>query len=77
MNLSIKQKALVQTIGLFAIAIASGLVVSFILMQVSTQVILNAIGVGFIAWFGYLFYSITLSRLEHQEALKEMTEKKD
>ena len=77
MKLSLKQKALVQTIVLFAIAIVSGWVVAFILANVSTQVILNALAVGFIAWFGYLFYSLTLSRLEHQEALKEMTEKKD
>lgn len=77
MNLSIKQKALLQTIGLFAIAIITGSVVAFILANVSTQVVLNALGVGFIAWFGYLFYSLTLSRLEHQEKLKEMVEKKD
>lgn len=77
MNLSIKQKALLQTVGLFAIAIVSGSVVAFILANVSTQVVLNAIGFGVIAWFGYLFYSLTLSRLEHQEKLKEMFEKKD
>lgn len=76
MNLSIKQKALLQTIGLFAIAIVSGSIVAFILANVSTQVVLNAIGVGFIAWFGYLFYSLTLSRLEHQENLKKMVDEK-
>lgn len=77
MNLSIKQKALLQTVGLFAIAIVSGSVVAFILANVSTQVVLNAIGVGVIAWFGYLFYSLTLSRLEHQESLKKLNEKVD
>lgn len=75
MNLSIKQKALIQTIGLFSLAIVVASIVSFILMYVSTTVLLNAIGVGLFVWFGYLFYSVTLSRLEHQETLKKLNEK--
>jgi hypothetical protein len=75
MKLSLKQKALLQTLGLFAIAIVSGTTVALILEYVSTKVILNAIGVGVISWFGYLFYSITLSRLEHEDSLKELYKK--
>ena len=75
MNLSIKQKALLQTLGLFALAIVVTSIVSFILMYVSTKVLLNAIGIGIFVWLAYMFYSITLSRLEHQETLKKLNEK--
>jgi hypothetical protein len=72
MQLSLKQKALVQTIGMFALAIASAVVITFIMANVSTQILINAIGVGFFTWLAYLFYSITLSRLEYNESLKEL-----
>ena len=76
MQLSLKQKALAQTLGMFALAIVTAVVVTFIMANVSTQVLVNAICVGFFTWLAYLFYSITLSRLEYNEKLKEMTEKK-
>ena len=75
MNLSLKQKALVQTVGLFALSIVGAVIVAFIIANFSTTVLINAFGVGFFAWFAYLFYSITLSRLEHQETLKNMNKK--
>jgi hypothetical protein len=77
MQLSLKQKALFQTIGLFALAIPVAIIVTYIVANVSTTVLLNAVGVGFFVWFGYLFYGITLSRLEHQETLKELNKKFD
>jgi hypothetical protein len=77
MQLSLKQKALLQTVGLFAVSLAGAVLVAFIVSNVSTIVIFNVLGVGAFAWFGYLFYSITLSRLEHQETLKELNKKVD
>jgi fatty acid desaturase len=77
MQLSLKQKALAQTLGLFALAIVGAVAVAFIIANFSAIVLFNALGVGLFAWFGYLFYSITLSRLEYNETLKKMTEKKD
>ena len=77
MQLSLKQKALAQTLGLFGLAIVVAIIVTFIVANVSTVVIFNVLGVGAFAWFGYLFYSITLSRLEHQETLKKLNEKID
>ena len=76
MKLSLKQKALAQTIVMFALAIAASVVIAFIVANVSTAVLVNAIGAGFFGFIAYLFYSITLSRLEYNEKLKEMTEKK-
>ena len=75
MQFSLKQKALFQTIGLFALAIPVAMIVTFVVSNVSTVVLLNALGVGLFVWFGYLFYSVTLSRLEHEEALKELNKK--
>ena len=77
MKLSLKQKALAQTIGMFALAIAASVVIAFIAANVSTTVLINAFGVGSFVWLAYIFYSITLSRLEYNETLKKMTEKKD
>jgi hypothetical protein len=77
MQFSLKQKALFQTIGLFALAIPVAMIVTFVVSNVSTVVLLNALGVGLFVWFGYLFYSVTLSRLEHEEALKELNKKFD
>jgi FtsH-binding integral membrane protein len=75
--MSLKQKALLQTIGMFALVIVVSYVVTFILANVSAATIANAFGVGSIAFLAYMFYSVTLSRLEYNAKLKEMTEKKD
>jgi len=72
MKLSLKQKALVQTSGMFALAILVAIVGTFIVANVSTQLLINALCIGFFGYLAYLFYSITLSRLEYQEKLKEM-----
>ena len=74
MNLSLKQKALLQTLGLIGCAVLGALTVQFIMAVVSAQTILNALGVGVVAFFVWMFYSITLSRLEYNEKLKEMKE---
>jgi hypothetical protein len=75
MKLSLKQKALLQTVGLFVLSLAGAAIVAFIIANFSAIVLFNALGLGLFAWFGYLFYSITLSRLEHQETLKELNKK--
>jgi hypothetical protein len=77
MQLSLKQKALLQTVGLFALAIPVAIIVTYILTNVSTVILLNALGVVLFVWFGYLFYSVTLSRLEHEDTLKELNKKFD
>ncbi len=75
MKLSLKQKALAQTLGMFVLAIVGAVIVAFIVANVSTTVLINALGVGFFCYFAYLFYSITLSRLEHQETLEKLSKK--
>jgi cytochrome c biogenesis protein CcdA len=76
MKLSLKQKALLITVGLFVLAAVAGSVVGFIVANVSTQTIINALAIGFFVFFGWVFYGVTLSQLEYKEKLKEMVEKK-
>ena len=76
MKLSLKQKALAETLFMIATAIMCGVGVVFIITYISAQALTNILGVAALVYFAYLFYSITLSRLEHQETLKQMTEKK-
>ena len=75
--MSLKQKALLQTLGMFALVIVVSYAVAFILANVSAATIANAFGVGAIVFLAYMFYNLTLSRLEYNETLKKMTEKKD
>jgi len=75
MQLSLKQKALVQTIGMFALAIVTAIAVTFILANVSAATIANAFMIGSFVFLAYVFYGITLSRLEYNEKLKEMAKK--
>ncbi len=70
--MSLKQKALLITLGLFALAAVAGYTVGFILANVSTQTIINALAIGFFVFFGWVLYGVTLSRLEYQESLKEL-----
>jgi hypothetical protein len=75
MQLSLKQKALLQTVGMFVLSFAGAALVAFVVANFGAIVLFNALALGLFAWFGYLFYSITLSRLEHQETLKELNKK--
>ena len=71
MQLSLKQKALLQTLVVFVLAIATAAVVTFITMYLGPQVLSYTLGIGLFGYTVYIFYSITLSRLRHQETLKE------
>ncbi len=77
MKLSLKQKALLITLGLLALAAVIGGTVGFILAHVSTQTIINALAIGGFVFLAWGFYGIILSQLEYKEKLKEMVEKKD
>ena len=72
MNLTLKQKALAQTVAMIGGAILIASALSFILNNVSTQTILDAVAYAGLAWVVYIFYSITLARLEYNESLKEL-----
>ena len=71
--MSLKFKALTQTVGMLALAVFVAGVINFILDNVSIKTVLQALGLGFMCWFVYLFYSLRLSALEYNEKLKEIT----
>ena len=76
MNLSLKQKALLITAATICGAVAGSIVLAFIMANVSAETLGYVTGAGLCAWFVYIFYAITLNRLEYNEKLKELTEKK-
>ena len=77
MKLSLKQKALLMTVGILSSIVIGSLVVTFILVNVSAQTITNAFLLGCFVMLFWAMYGIVLGRLSYNEKLKEMTEKKD
>lgn len=76
MNFTLKQKALAITVGAFALALAASVIVAFVIMNVSTETILEGLGIAAFFYFAYIFYSITLGQLEYKAKLKEMVDSK-
>jgi len=76
MQLSLKQKALIQTLTLMGSGMLTGLVVALMFTYLSTQTMFTIIGVAIFGYLCYIVYSINLSQLQYKETLKEMTEKK-
>jgi hypothetical protein len=74
MTLSIKQKAMLITAGIIASVIAGSLAISFIIVNVSAETLGFVGGGAMCAWFVYIFYAITLNRLEYEKTLKKMQE---
>ena len=75
MTLSIKQKAMLITAGIIAGVIAGSFAIAFIVANVDRETISYAMGGGLCAWFVYIFYAITLNRLEYEQKLSEITNK--
>ena len=74
MTFSLKQKAMLITAGTISGIIAGCIAITFILANVSSAVIGDAFGVAVLAWFIWLFYSVTLSHLEYKESLNKINE---
>ena len=71
MTLTVKQKALLATIGVFAIAILSGLAIDFIAKNVSMATIMYVFLAGFVLFFSNMMYQIFVSKFEYDENLKK------
>lgn len=76
MNMSLKQKALLNTVTLMGSALLGSLVVSLIFTYFSVQTIFAIIGIAGFSYMCYIVYSINLIQLESRERFKEMTEKR-
>jgi len=75
MNLSLKQKALLQTLTLMGSGMLSGLVISLMFTYFSVQTISIIFGTAVLGYLCYIVYTLNLSRLESLERLKEITQK--
>jgi Na+-transporting methylmalonyl-CoA/oxaloacetate decarboxylase beta subunit len=73
--MTVKQRAVVQTLGLVALILASSVGVTLILQQLTTDQVLFGLAAGSIALLIYSMYGVILSRLEYQETLKKMVDK--
>lgn len=76
MNLSLKQKALVQTLAFVASAIAGGVIVSLLIEYVPVKTLLTALGIGIFTYIIYIAYQINLSQLQYKAKLEEMVTRK-
>lgn len=76
MKLSLKQKALLQTLGLVASGALSGIVIVALFNYFTMGTILTGIGIAFASYLLFLVYHINLSQLEYKETLKQMTKER-
>lgn len=71
MKLSLKQKALLQTLKLMGSALLGSLAVSLMFAYFSIQTISIMIGVAVFGYLCYIVYTINLSQLEIKEQLNQ------
>lgn len=76
MKLSLKQKAFTQTLGMVLLAGLAGVSVGIIVTVVPPAIVPYLLLAIFLVICFKVLYSINVNRLEYQEKLKEMTEKK-
>jgi hypothetical protein len=74
--MNIRIRAIVETVALFAFAIASTAAVTWAIKYFSATTLMYIFGLCMFAGIFYLVYSITLSRLEYANALKKMVDLK-
>ena len=73
--MSLKQKALLQTVGIFALILGSTALLQLAITNMDLQTIQYILGAGVLGFFGYVMYGIVLARLQSQEILDKMNTK--
>jgi hypothetical protein len=73
--MTIKQKAILQTLAIVASILVSSVGVTLILEQLTREQIVFALGAGSIALLIYSMYGVVLSRLEYAETVKKLVDK--
>lgn len=73
--MTIKQKAMIQTLAILAGIIAGSLLLNVILMYASIQAIQYVCGAILIGFLVYGVYGVVLSRLEYTEKLEQINSK--
>lgn len=76
MNLSLKQKAIIQTLGMLATCTIAGVSVALFFQYFTINTIVNTMTVGLVVFLIYIMYQINLSQLKYKDKLQEMVDKK-
>jgi hypothetical protein len=71
--MTLKQRAVLQTLAIVAAILAGSVSVTLILEQLTRDQIVFALGAGSIALLIFSMYGVVLSRLEYQDKLNEIT----
>jgi predicted Na+-dependent transporter len=74
--MDIRVRAAVQTVGMLGLAMVSAAVVVWAVNYFSANTLMYIFGIGMLAGFFYLFYGVTLSRLQYDEAVKKTVDLK-
>jgi hypothetical protein len=74
--MNIKTKALLQTILFIGSSIVSGVVITYILRNFTTEQIGTFLGFSVLAFLTYMVYQLMLSRLEYQATLDKLNKPK-
>lgn len=70
--MSLKLKALLQLVGLIAVAAGVAMSLQWVILNVSRETLVNATGSGFVGLMMYFGYEILLARLESKETLDKI-----
>jgi hypothetical protein len=73
--MTVKQRALLQTLGIIGFILVVSVTTSLILNQFTAQEIILGMSIASILFLIYSMYGVILSRLEYQETLKKMVDK--
>ena len=73
--MNIKQRAALQTLGIFSVIVGASVAVTLILENFTAQQITMGFAVASIALLIYSMYGVVLSRLEYADTLKEIAKK--
>ena len=73
--MTLKQKALLQTLGLFLAIISISLITNVILFYTPLEVLKYVAILGLVIFLFYSMYGVVLSRLEYKETCKNISSK--
>lgn len=73
--MTVKQRALVQTLAVLAAIILGSVTMNLILAQFTAAEIVNGLAIASVLFLIYSMYGVILSRLEYQETIKQLVDK--
>jgi cytochrome c-type biogenesis protein CcmE len=73
--MTLKQKALLQTVGIVLVIVAMSLLMNLVLFYTPVEVLKYAAGIALAGFVFYGIYGVVLSRLQYDETVKSITSK--